>query len=520
MQSLTSRTIFFFAFQWKTPSVSSDGLSNVLAAVRESGWQATRPLYFHKFSQENFFHDFARSAVFEVLNSPVVFNFQKKLEQSFHVEVRNKAIDKTPADETTVFPLHATFASLDIYEAGVGVFSLTLDCPENAIQKEDLLAINDLGRRLYPQTLNVGGIAAAQNSGLLPVSIGFENDLEDFAAFVIDPATGQLPQHFLPKYLLHLLGSRFKVLPGNLKLDDILIENTFDDRMFVLSCLVDEAASAAVSVDNESGNPAYLEDSFWYKFIFVDGGSISIKNRAMQRELVNAATYPRWSEDGTVFGASRYSFVAVAKYGWIFGVMAGNYAQLVKLCLVQRAAVLRYREEATAISASIEAEGDPSKIMEKIRLLHGDFIRFSNRLNFHEVTAYEQGIELYDLIRRQMRVQEQVDALKEELAELHDYSAQLTESVRNRTLDWLSFLGAAFLIPSFLMTYFGFFENIKNAKSLLFWLAALGVVVPALVFFGGWLRRGGSQRWVGFTLLIIYLIAGLLIPLLLEWFPQ
>lgn len=492
--------------------------------MRDGEWDAAQPHPFHKFSQENFFHDFARSAVFEASRAPVVYNFQKKLERPFQIEVRNKAIGKTPDDGTSVFHPLATFATLDIYEAGVGIFSLTLDCPQNSIKKDDLLAINDLGRRLYPQTLNFGGIEAARNSGLLPVSIGFEDVLEDFSAFAIDPTTGNFPQKFLPKYLLHLLGNHFKVLPENLGIDDVLIENTFDDRMFVLSCFMDEAASAAISQFNGIETPAYLNDTFWYKFIFVDGGNISVRNGAMQHELVSLATYSRWSEDGTVFGASRYSFVAVAKYGWIFGVMTGNYAQLVKLCLVQRAAILRYREEATSISATIAAGSENAKITEEIRLLHGDFIRFSNRLNFREVTSYEQGIELYDLIRRQMRVQEQVDALKEELAELHGYSTQLNESARSRAMDWLAILGAVFLVPSFLLGYFGFFDSWKKSWEQchlwLFWSVAGGVLLAIGIFYSGLLRKKGIHQTIGILLLLLYFTYALSLPLLMEWYPH
>jgi len=83
------------------------------------------------------------------------------------IETLQKAVE-TRAQLCSIFDRITTFATLNIYEAGVGIFSLTLDCPENAIQPNDLLALNDLGRRLYPKTLNFRGIESARNSGLLP----------------------------------------------------------------------------------------------------------------------------------------------------------------------------------------------------------------------------------------------------------------------------------------------------------------------------------------------------------------
>jgi hypothetical protein len=538
---LTSRTIFFFTFRWS----ANGGLSKVAKAATTGGWSTASPFPNEVYSRKNYLHEFAQDAVYQPMEGhSAILNFQKKLSEPFHIEISNLAIKRPANEPNTTFSPKATFSTLDIYESGIGILSFTLEFGEESNTTiTDVLAVNDLGRRLYPQTINQKGIGAAQNSGLIPVSIGFDDAKEDFAAFANLEA---LPERFLPKYIRKLLGDQYKTEGETCAPDDVLVENVFDDRMFVVSCLANaelsndfarasgnESAAAHARMDTtsiksnpdeEKGSKSAHTNDFWYKYVFVDGGDISVRNQEMQNQLLSDATYGRWSEDGTLYGASRYSFVALAGKGWIFGVMTGNYLNLVKICLAQRANVLHFRQQATDITGSIASGADSDKITEKIRFLHGDFIRFSNRLNFREVTTYEQGIELYDLIRRQMRIAEQVEGLKEELADLHAYATQLQESASSNALEGISLLGALFLIPSFLLTYFGFYDRWKvlfNAcHSLLFWWLFVGAACAILVFFGGKNRIPAVPRRIALSLLVLYLLASLLLPLLLEWYPE
>jgi hypothetical protein len=520
---LYARTTFFLAFRWR----ASKGIDGVLAACEADGWKSETLHPFQLFSQQNYLHDYARGAVFQTTTTSAVYNFQKRLFEPFSIEIRNEAIAKTPPEGNTTLNTTATFATLDIYESGIGLFSISFDFPDKTITSDELLAFNDLGRRLYPQTLNAKGVEGARGNGLIPVLAGFNNiadSMEDFGAYHIDPSKSRLPTAFLPRYLHYTFGARFKTSTQEISKEDVQIENVFDDRMFVLSCVNDTKISNEIAKTGENGAPSYLNHDFWYKLVYVDGGKIQIENRKMQEELVAASTYARWSEDGTIYGASRYSFVALIKNGWSFGVMIGNYAKLVKLCLVQRAAVVRFREDATAIAAQI-ADSKPNfgDLTQKIRKINGDFIVFSNRLNFREATSYEQGIDLYDLIRKQMRVQEQVESLKEELSELYNYAHQIHESSRSAALEWLTILGAVFLVPSFLFSYYGFFDswkkNWEQCHLWLFWTMAGATTVTLLIFYSRWLQHGGIRAVLAKTILLITLIAALALPFFMEWYP-
>ncbi|MFN8304377.1 MAG: hypothetical protein U0U46_17950 [Saprospiraceae bacterium] len=525
-----SRHLLFFAFRWK-PSTkwkdTSAPLDKLLAALKASGWEEEQHSLAKNFSEYNFFHDFTHSAIFRATDSTSsVWNFYKTLQGPFILTLSNAALGTGQEGETTEFKLTILRCRLNIYEHGVGVLSLMLDNTEHA-DPGQVLAINDLIRRLYPQYLDWNeGIRKPQRQGLLPIRVGMEPFIEDFSAYPVDNNRDQLTKRFLPRYILGLLGDGFKADPADAGESDFVIEHEFDDRQFIVSCYLNAELSKQLSANKSDGEPAWLTDPFWYAYVFADKGEPSIKNKAMMATQLEQATYPRWTEGGTFYGASRYSFVSLAspENGWVMGPMSGNYARLVELCLMQRASVLRFREDAAEIARQLPDSRQPRALTEQIRRLYGEFIRFSNRFNFQEATTYEQGIELYDLLRRQMRVDEQVGALKAELQELHQYAAELHETARNRTLDWLTFLGAVFLIPTFLVSYFGFYDSWKTlwerCHILLFWTLAVGIGIAALVFYFGLLHRGGIWRAVGVVLLVAYMVVALSMPLLLEWFPQ
>ena len=140
-----------------------------------------------------------------------------------------------------------------------------------------------------------------------------------------------------------------------------------------------------------------------------------------------------------------------------FGAVACSHIQTIYykialLGLVQRASLLRFSEEITAIS---ELPKDDKRTTKRIGSLYKQYIRFINRVYFREVTAQEQGIELYDSLQEQMRLPNQVKELDQEMQELHQYVLILEEEKRNDKLDLLTYFAALFVVPSFIGTYLG-----------------------------------------------------------------
>jgi hypothetical protein len=458
--------------------------------------------------------------------------------------IRNDALvpqlHQTPTKEpasagaSTAFRLDMFMASLKLYETGVGVLSMFIDNFEHR-SPEAVLAINDLIRRIYPQRLHYSnGVEDVKNKGQLADSIQIGDWKEDFGAFAPTQPNG-IPRFFLPQHILGLLGPRFYADAGAAT-GDILVQHVLDDRMYLVGFLEDADLAERLKGEKPDKRP-YLLDPFWFSYVFVDKDEPQVKNGTMMRQLVEAATYPRWTEDGTFYGASRYSFMALTGSGYkVKNPFTGNYTRLVELCLVQRASVLRFREEASRIAKSIADSPYPDEVAQKIRMLHGEYIRFINQFYFLEATPVEQGLELYDLVRTQMRVQEQAETLKHEFAEMNAYAGLLQEESEKareqaqklrdealgNALNTLTVIGAALLFPSFALSYFGLLDDWKAPLKAypIFTLAVLffGMVLVVTIFYQ--YRRIKQKIWsilLCVLLILFYLWILYALPHFGEW---
>ncbi|MDR2639150.1 MAG: hypothetical protein LBC09_04865, partial [Helicobacteraceae bacterium] len=252
----------------------------------------------------------------------------------------------------------------------------------------------------------------------------------------------------LPKFIKRFLEPVFsEALGKTLKPDAARIKPVLDDRMFAVCHYKNDRFS------EELKNGGFKTSENWYKFVFVDnvnGSGLSCQNQDMLGGLIGETTYTRWSDLGTLYGVSRYSFVCVSN-NENFGrnVISAHfktmYRELALIWLMNRATILAFSEEAAHISRHIEKYSDSAN---KINGLYGQYIRFINRFYFREVSPQEQGIELHDLAIKNMRINEQLKALDEEIEELNAYTSAAK-------MERLTTLGACLLPPSLVVGFFG-----------------------------------------------------------------
>ena len=117
-----------------------------------------------------------------------------------------------------------------------------------------------------------------------------------------------------------------------------------------------------------------------------------------------------------------------------------------------RTSVLKYSGEVASIIENFE---DETKTGERISELYEYYIKFVNKIYFREITPQEQGIELYNLLQKQMDIERQVKELDGEIQELHNYLTFEEEQDRSRKLDRITYIGLPIAVASLVLSFFG-----------------------------------------------------------------
>lgn len=483
-EELYSYHAFLFPFRWEIDKkIDITKFNKALGnsewhdeALNKSGWkyESFEIKEDKDYNEFVYFYEYARDAIYNTEKKfnkgQTVYHYNYRLGQNSYYKIKLK-------NKENPYKLKIIAISLKLYETGVAILSFQLE-NYNYSCKEDIKLINDFGRRTYPQFLPLP--LDAKKDSLHPdwieitIDKGKKSFKDDFAGYknieVIkkrDISRNQSPAD-LPKFISGLFGDQF----SNKKEDKkkIFVDPIIDDRMFTLCWYGNNEEIEKLKMFSEEKNEyAFNKSSFWHEFLFIDGDSSTCQSKIMLPDLLKKHTYDRWIDYKTLWGVSRYSFVLLTSKGCspenILKVhIQTMYHQLAVLTLAQRASILNFSKRVTEIS-KISHRGE--NISNDVEKLHKDYIRFVNKMYFSEVTAQEQGIELYDMMLTHMRIRENIKDLNGEIKELHDFAELEADKATNKKLNFLSILGAVLLLPTFITGYFGMnvFFNKESEKN-------------------------------------------------------
>ncbi|WP_027340246.1 CorA family divalent cation transporter [Halonatronum saccharophilum] len=388
------------------------------------------------------------------------------LEKDSEVIVRTDNIK-----EKLYYSLELDGVALRLYDTGIGVLSYHLKNSRYS-KKEDILKINEYGRRIYPQYLPINKVKNSFLADRLELKMDKKDPIcEDFEGGCGPSDDYELGR--LSKTVMDLLGDKFRekdFIGKSVKKGEVVICPVIDDRMFTISWYLNDEIANELKRSGYRGEYKYLKDDFWHRYTFVDGGDKSCHHRDMFKDFNRDITYERWVDYGSFFGITRYSFVFLGyesdfNNDVILTHIRTMYYQLVVLALVQRASILRFSEEVFNIS-ELEEKKNIYNLVDRIRELHKHYIQFINKIYFRDITAQEQGAELYNKLLQAMDTEREIKDLDNEIDELHKYATLIEENERNKRLNWLTIIGALFVIPSFFTGFFGM--NIVDINNELF----------------------------------------------------
>lgn len=447
-KKIISQHIFIFPFRiTPTPNTNEEASSNelkishIVESFELGGWEY-KPYKVDscaRYSEYYYFHEYVRKAIFE----------QREIEKDTNHDVISYYFER-PVPEDSVMKLHIKGddngksicfdyilkihrLSLRLFSTYIGVLTIELYNYDYPLL-QDILYINEYGRRIYPQFLpddcDINKVKNTFLANKIEFKCGDINSCEDFLP-TVKFLDGQL---FVADYITKLLGDSF--------IKKFRFSPIIDDRMFTVCWYGNDNLIKSLQ-QPVAGRYKYEISDEWYSFVFIDCSVSGVSaGGKMKEDLIKQFTYSRWIHTGTLYGITRYSLMCLTNTSdFSYNVLRHNmermYYQMAIILLAQRASILKFSDDVSKISGKIEnMKGKNEKerfkeIAEEVKDLHSSFIHFVNRLWFTEVTPQEQGIEMYNMAVKNMGLVEQLNEVRQEIKELHEFVELEYEKMKN-----------------------------------------------------------------------------------------
>jgi hypothetical protein len=462
---------FMFPFRWKIkdldnrPFSEQIDLNNIRYAQSPNWERLTVPTVDKEsddlYNERNYFYEFVHAALYDDNSEhTIIRHFERREPKNGDVTYHIVC-----GEDRKEYVLDVNAINLNLYSTGVGVLSLFMH-NDSYPDAEDVLFINQYGRRVFPPFINDVNIRTE-----IAYSIGFEglNGIyaEDFSSYT-NKVVSNTPAAFITK-MVHEVA------------ENIVMQPVIDDRMFVLSWYKNDQMAEHFKRNND-GYKEFLHSDWWYKYVFVDGGSKTCPNDDLSHRLIDSATYPRWQQWGTLYGVSRYSMVMLTSTGcpdFLTTYFETEYARMAELAFMQRATVLRFSSEITKISNMSLEKGFGTRVSS----LYKEYIRFENQIYFREVSAQDQGIEMYKLLFDAVNLKEQVEKLDDEIEELYNFVSLREDRLTNRTMSLLTWITTIFLPVTVVAGFFSMNDEHNNIafQSIVMVCFAIVVITTVLI---------------------------------------
>lgn len=392
-----SKHIFLFPFE-----ITKDGDLDEKVWMREFQPQSEADKI-ALFNEKQYFYPHIHNILYDngTENSPIK-HYKRKLAggEKYAVTV-----------DTQTFVLDVEAINVNLYD-GLGVLSFhLLNTDIRQKDPDSILKINQYGRRVMPPFYaeikdNHPRAELAEKIEILD-NEGKSIFLEDFSHFTYDDTWKA------GNFITSILGP----------LD---IAPVIDDRMFVLCYYenskemnrIADAKPLSQSFSRSKYNEGDVCKDFWYKYVFVDGGSATCNGDDMYCDLLRKQTYSRWEHPiwGTEYGVSRYSLVALTTETaphFLLDYFETIYTRMAELVLCQRTAIVLFSKKVRQLSEQSDQYEDSFQ-------LSNQYLHFVNRFWYKDITSQDQGVELYTLLRSTLNIDNHEATLREQIIQLHN----------------------------------------------------------------------------------------------------
>lgn len=316
---------------------------------------------------------------------------------------------------------------IKFFDTSVGTISFELD-NYGTSKIEDVLLINNKGRQIYRAYEEE---ISNKNEVVIKI-IGNE-----IGEIVQDLKEAELEYEKEIEYI------RNNIIGYFLNLKEI--EPILDDRMYTICQYLSPKDTLEASLKK-----------YWYNYIFIDTDNFkNCQDEIFERELLEKATYRRWRNFGTLYGVSRYSFMLWTNdeefsKNVLNTHIRNHYFQLVNFVIAQKSTIILLNEKINNILDNVDQEKNEKEDGEK---QYQEYLSYLSKLTFKEITCQEQGIELYNLCRKQMSIEDLTEELDIKIKTLNDRRERMKDNEETDNSKKLNNIGM-------LLAIFGLFFGI------------------------------------------------------------
>lgn len=420
-----------------------------------SKYRADEPaVHSEYYSVYQYFNNAARSVIytFEDNDKQSVRCFRFMSEQLKNKGHNIKYHIKKDNDEYT---LRINGIRLKLYNTGIGLLIYELENQEYS-SIDDINRINDLGRRISRPYYDPGNAKCSICADCISISGISDIRGESICSKLSGAPVPENPTGTeLARIITFLLeDDDYKVTINKTRTNkkEFFIEPIIDDRMFVACYINNKEFADLLAQRNKDGEYRYLSDAEekrpddkdnnvsrkLYETIFVDGDGSSCHNREMLKKMLSENVYDRWIEyydsgelSGTIHGISEYSMICISASLFSANAFLTEYIEIAMLVLAQRASLLAFERRISEVSAGKRGEKE----------LQEQYIDFDSQYMLHEVTAQQQGIEIFNIILEKMFIKSEKADVENQIRNLFELKNFKNDRWMNGILFGLAVLG-------------------------------------------------------------------------------
>lgn len=444
LNQIKSEHLFIFPFSWKYKSKLGDALFHQHNQIQRKNFEKLGhwSTYLSTIETDKDYNEYVyfykpiRRALYTFKGQPFIvrnYRYTNLNEESFFELQRREQSYKLGIKQI----------ELKLYKTGVGLLCFRM--VNTRYEKiEAIEAINSFSMCVYPPVLP---LEKAKEMGL-PTKIRlYLNEQMDLSDEFNGCYTEQ--QLKISPLIMSMLGWPFtgtihqKSLESLVLVEPILGSQMFCSCMYYQADLVAELYRGTTSIEKLAGLMTFNQKS--HALAEID-----------KLEGKEESQYLKCEEH--IYGVNRYMLLCITKEAEHDKL----YDQLIKLALMQRATLLNLSSELARISTL-----DKSELPSAIASIYEIYIQFINQLYFKEVTEDPEGSYIYEQLSKVFKIQEELEQLDFEVAEVHEYANLVEQSASNLKVQFLTIIGAALVIPSFVTGFFGM--NIFQKEALHWW---------------------------------------------------